>query len=66
MAGLAGDVTDPVVAHGLIEEAARVVGEVDHLVCNAGIEIVKPAIEYTPEEWDRVLAVNLKGAFQPA
>lgn len=29
----------------------------------AGVNVVKRAIEVTPEEWDRVLAVNLTGAF---
>jgi NAD(P)-dependent dehydrogenase (short-subunit alcohol dehydrogenase family) len=66
VAGLAGDVTERVIVDGLIEEAVRVFGDVDYLVCNAGIDIIKPALEYAPEEWDRVLAVNLKGVFQPA
>ncbi|MEU3935672.1 glucose 1-dehydrogenase [Streptomyces sp. NPDC029044] len=65
-AALAGDVTDPEVARGLVDEAASIFGHLDHLVCNAGIDIIKPAIEYTPEEWDRILTVNLRGAFQPA
>ncbi|RJL35729.1 SDR family NAD(P)-dependent oxidoreductase [Bailinhaonella thermotolerans] len=66
VAGLAGDVTDADLAQGLVDEALRVFGRVDHLVCNAGIDIIKPAVDYGPEEWDRVLAVNLRGAFQPA
>lgn len=66
VAGLPGDVTDPGLAHALVEEALRVFGRFDHLVCNAGIDIIKPAIDYTPAEWDRILAVNLRGAFQPA
>jgi NAD(P)-dependent dehydrogenase (short-subunit alcohol dehydrogenase family) len=36
------------------------------VVCNAGIDIIKPAVDYTPDEWDRILAVNLRGAFLPA
>ncbi len=63
---LAGDVTDPAVTSRLVDAAMQAYGRVDHLVCNAGIDIIKPAIEYTPEEWDRVLTVNLRGAFQPA
>ena len=66
VAGLPGDVTDPDLAHALVQEAVSVFGRLDHLVCNAGIDIIKPAIDYTPEEWDRILAVNLRGAFQPA
>jgi NAD(P)-dependent dehydrogenase (short-subunit alcohol dehydrogenase family) len=63
---LPGDVTDAALARQLVDEAVRVFGRIDHVVCNAGIDIIKPAIEYTPEEWDHVLAVNLRGAFQPA
>ncbi len=63
---LAGDVTDPAVTARLVDDAVQAFGRMDHLVCNAGIDIIKPAIDYTPEEWDRVLTVNLRGAFQPA
>jgi len=41
VAGLAGDVTERVIVDGLIAEAVRVFGDVDHLVCNAGIDIIK-------------------------
>ena len=64
--GLAGDVTDPAFAQQLIDHAVETFGQFDHLICNAGIDIIKPAIEYTPDEWDRILTVNLRGAFQPA
>jgi NAD(P)-dependent dehydrogenase (short-subunit alcohol dehydrogenase family) len=66
VAGRAGDVTDPDLAQALVDEAVAVFGRLDHLVCNAGIDIIKPAVEYTAEELDRILAVNLRGAFQPA
>lgn len=66
VAGLAGDVTDPAVAEALVAAARAELGDLDHLICNAGIDIIKPAIDYTPEEWDRVLAVNLRGVFLPA
>ena len=38
-------------------------GPVDVLVNNAGIYEVLPFEEITEEQWDRLLAVNLKGAF---
>lgn len=38
-------------------------GRVDVLVNNAGVTLGKPALEVTEEEWDRVIATNLKGAF---
>ncbi|HEX4244807.1 MAG TPA: SDR family oxidoreductase, partial [Acidimicrobiales bacterium] len=47
----------------LVHETKRVFGHLDSVVCNAGIDIIKPAVSYAPEEWDAVLAVNLKGAF---
>ncbi|WP_018699332.1 SDR family NAD(P)-dependent oxidoreductase [Amorphus coralli] len=38
-------------------------GEVTCLVNNAGIALPKPATEVTWEDWDAVMAVNLKAAF---
>ena len=64
--GLAGDVADPAVADEWIATALGSLGRLDHLVCKAGIDIIKPAIEYDADEWDRVIAVNLRGVFLPA
>jgi NAD(P)-dependent dehydrogenase (short-subunit alcohol dehydrogenase family) len=47
-------------------EAVRLMGGVDVLVNNAGISIRHRFVEITPEEWDRVLAVNLTGVFYMA
>ena len=38
-------------------------GRIDILVNNAGIVSVGPVTEITPETWDRVMAVNLRGVF---
>lgn len=38
-------------------------GRLDVAVCNAGIEIERPFLEVTDEEWDNVISVNLYGAF---
>jgi len=55
---------------GASADCERVVGEVleqhgrmDILVNNAGITIDKTVRKMTPEEWDRVIHVNLSGAF---
>jgi acetoacetyl-CoA reductase/3-oxoacyl-[acyl-carrier protein] reductase len=55
------------------EDCQRVVGEViaqhgrlDILVNNAGITVDKLAVRMTGEDWDKVIAVNLSGAFQMA
>jgi len=49
--------------HAAFAEAARVMGPVEVLINNAGISIRHNFLDITPEEWDRVLAVNLTGAF---
>jgi NAD(P)-dependent dehydrogenase (short-subunit alcohol dehydrogenase family) len=61
--GVAVDVADPVTAEALVSAALDTFGRLDHVVCNAGIDIVKPAMEYAPDEWSRILTVNLQGAF---
>jgi NAD(P)-dependent dehydrogenase (short-subunit alcohol dehydrogenase family) len=63
---LAGDVANQNFAEALIEAALDGFGQLHGVVCNAGIDIIKPAVDYTDVEWDRVLAVNLRGAFMPA
>ncbi|MEP9367391.1 glucose 1-dehydrogenase [Xanthobacter sp. VNH20] len=57
------DVTRPAGIDAFVTEALAVVGRIDVLVNNAGITIVKPAIEFTPEEFDRISDLNFKGAF---
>jgi NAD(P)-dependent dehydrogenase (short-subunit alcohol dehydrogenase family) len=63
VAAIAGDVTNPALAHQLVAEAILGFGRLDSVVCNAGIDVIRPAVDYGVEEWDRVLSVNLKGAF---
>jgi len=46
-----------------IRRAAAHFGRLDALVNNAGTAVFKPLLETTPEEWARVLAVNLTGPF---
>lgn len=46
-----------------VAAAVREFGRVDILVNNAGINIPRPALDVSEEDWDRVLDVNLKGTF---
>ena len=47
-------------------EAIDRMGSVDVLINNAGISIRHDFLDITPEEWDHVLDVNLKGVFYAA
>jgi meso-butanediol dehydrogenase/(S,S)-butanediol dehydrogenase/diacetyl reductase len=47
-------------------EAIRLMGGVDVLINNAGISIRHNFLDITPEEWDKVIAVNLTGVFYVA
>jgi NAD(P)-dependent dehydrogenase (short-subunit alcohol dehydrogenase family) len=38
-------------------------GRIDVLVNNAGIDIIKPAVDYAEAEWDQIVDINLKGYF---
>lgn len=58
-AAVAGDVTRAEEARRVVDEAIGVLGQLDILVCNVGSgRSVAPGNE-TPEEWQRVFALNL-------
>jgi len=60
---LEADVSDPTAVEAAVRQAQQHFGRIDALVNNAGIAVFKPMLEVTPEEWQRVLAVNLTGPF---
>ncbi|MBE0597316.1 MAG: glucose 1-dehydrogenase [Desulfuromonadales bacterium] len=47
----------------MVQKTLAEFGQIDILVNNAGINLVKPTIDVTEEEWDHVLDTNLKGYF---
>ncbi|SEF79286.1 NAD(P)-dependent dehydrogenase, short-chain alcohol dehydrogenase family [Caloramator fervidus] len=47
----------------LVEETVRLFGGIDVLINNAAISINKPITELSLDEWNRVIGVNLTGAF---
>ncbi|AQH01472.1 oxidoreductase [Burkholderia sp. KK1] len=57
------DVSDPKFCAALVEQTVRKFGRIDTMVCNAGIDKIKPAEDYESDEWDQILDVNLKGAY---
>jgi 2-deoxy-D-gluconate 3-dehydrogenase len=46
-----------------VQGAVAGLGRIDILVNNAGVNIPRPALEVSEEDWDRVLDTNLKGVF---
>jgi len=60
------DVTDLMQVEAAFAEAIRLMDGVDVLVNNAGISIRHKFLEITPEEWEKVIAVNLTGMFYVA
>jgi NAD(P)-dependent dehydrogenase (short-subunit alcohol dehydrogenase family) len=57
------DVSDQKQVNPAIRQVARKFGRIDALVNNAGIAVFKPILKTSFAEWQRVLAVNLGGAF---
>src|SRR5437867_10850061 len=60
------DVSDFKQVQAALEDAVRLMGGVDVLINNAGISIRHNFLDITPEEWEKVLAVNLTGVFYMA
>ena len=57
------DVTKEAEVARMVEETAQRWGRIDILFNNAGILLVKTIDQMTEEEWDEVMAVNVKSAF---
>ncbi len=57
------DVTDPEQCRGLVADAMDAFGRVDILVNNAGVGTAVPASREAPEEFRRVVDVNLFGSY---
>jgi meso-butanediol dehydrogenase/(S,S)-butanediol dehydrogenase/diacetyl reductase len=60
------DVTNLTQVEAAFAQAVRAMGTVDVLINNAGISIRHNFLDITPEEWDKVIAVNLTGVFYVA
>jgi len=61
--GMACDVSREEEAERLVATAEGSLGGIDVLINNAGVAWQEPFLEITPENWDLVLDVNLRGMF---
>jgi NAD(P)-dependent dehydrogenase (short-subunit alcohol dehydrogenase family) len=57
------DVSNPEQVQAAVAEAIECMGSIDVVINNAGISIRHDFLNITPDEWDEVLGVNLKGIF---
>lgn len=60
---LSADLRDSAAVTAAVDEAARRLGGLDGLVCNAGIGVSKPLAETTDEDWARAMDVNAGSVF---
>jgi NADP-dependent 3-hydroxy acid dehydrogenase YdfG len=55
------DVTDQALAQLAVEQSVAALGRLDTVINNAGVMLLGPAFDAPLEEWDRMLALNLRG-----
>jgi 2-deoxy-D-gluconate 3-dehydrogenase len=63
---VAVDVADLASCEAMVAEIESRLGRLDIVVCNAGINIRKQPQDYDIDEWRKILAINLDGAFYTA
>jgi NAD(P)-dependent dehydrogenase (short-subunit alcohol dehydrogenase family) len=61
-----GNVASPADCQRVVHEVIAEHGRLDILVNNAGVTVDKLAVDLTTADWDKVLSVNLSGAFHMA
>jgi 2-deoxy-D-gluconate 3-dehydrogenase len=57
------DVRQPATLQQAVAATTAGLGSLDVMVCNAGVNIRKPSLEVTEQDWDTVVDVNLRGVF---
>jgi len=60
---VSADVSQDAECRHLIDETIKAYGRIDTLINNAGVNFVKPTLEMTVDDWDRVVNVDLRGTF---
>jgi gluconate 5-dehydrogenase len=63
---VAGDLSDPAHAQAAVGRAREALGGLDVFVHCVAVNDRRPLEDYAPEDWDRIVAVNLTSAFHTA
>jgi NAD(P)-dependent dehydrogenase (short-subunit alcohol dehydrogenase family) len=58
-----GDLTRVAEAQRVVESARAQFGPIHTALCHAGMVLAKPLLDFDEDEWDRIMAVNVKSAF---
>lgn len=61
--GITGDAADLAFIRQMVERAVSVFGQLDTVVANAGITTFGDFLDYSPEQFKQVVALNLQGTF---
>jgi len=59
---LQADVTSAAGVEAAVVAACQEFGKIDILICNAGVQKLKPFLDMAPEDWRGLIATNLEGA----
>ncbi len=57
------DSAEPIAVAAAVDQAAEEFGGIDIAVCNAGIAVMAPVERFTLQEFDRMIAINIRSAF---
>lgn len=57
------DVTDADQVSAMVTAAVTDLGRLDVAVANAGVAVIEPILDTTPESWDQTFAINTRGVF---
>lgn len=59
---LIADVTKAETVEAAVSATERAFGKIDIVVCNAGVQKLKPFLDMTPDDWRGLISTNLEGA----
>ena len=57
------DIAETESSSDIFEEVKAKVGRLDALINNAAVQVAKSLVDTTPEEWDMVMASNLRSVY---